>query len=59
MFFNGQKLKPIHVTYSFLELLIFFWLTLVDISCLEFITHHAKETLYVNKYKLHGKPIKK
>ena len=49
MFFIGQKLKPVHVTYSFLELLIFFWLTLVDISCLEFISHHAKEILYVSE----------
>ena len=31
MFFIGQNLKYVHMTYSFLELLIFFWLTLVDI----------------------------
>ena len=30
------------MTYPFLELLIFFWLTLVDIYCLEF-SHHIKE----------------
>ena len=27
-FFIGQNLKHVHMTYSFLELLIFFWLTL-------------------------------
>ena len=36
------------MTYSFLELLILFWLTLADIYCLEFIPHHVKETSYVN-----------
>ena len=51
MFFIGQNL-----TYSFLEPLMFFWLTL---HCLEFISDHAKEILLVNKYKLHGKPIMK
>ena len=49
MFFIGQNLKYVHMTYSFLELLIFFWLTLVDIKCLEFISHHAKEIFYVNE----------
>ena len=34
--------------YSFLERLIFFWLTLVDIYCLEFISHYMKEILYAN-----------
>ena len=38
MFFIGQNLKHVHMTYSFLELLIFFWLTLVDIWCLEFFS---------------------
>ena len=28
MFFIGQNLKHIYMTYSFLELLIFFWLAL-------------------------------
>ena len=28
MFFIGQYLKEVHMTYSFLKLLIFFWLTL-------------------------------
>ena len=40
MFFIFQYLKHVHMTYSFLELLIFF--------CLEFISHHTKEILYVN-----------
>ena len=39
--------------------MIFFWLTLVDIYCLEFISHHAKEILHVGEYKLRGKPIMK
>ena len=59
MFFIGQNLKHVHMTYSFLELLIFFWLAVVDIWCLEFISHHAKEILYINEYELHGKPITK
>ena len=59
MFFISQNLKHIHMTYSFIELLIFFWLTLVDTLCLEFISHHAKKIFYVNEYKLHGKPIMK
>ena len=33
------------MTYSFLELLIFFWLTQVDIYCLEFISHPNKAYL--------------
>ena len=40
MFFNGQNLKYVHITYSFLELLIFLGL--------EFIFHHTKEISYVN-----------
>ena len=59
MFFIGQNLKHVHMTYSFPELLIFFWLSLVDIYCFDFIAHHAKERLYVNEYELHGKPIMK
>ena len=59
MFFIGQNLKHVQMTYSFLELFIFFWLTVVDIQCLEFISNHAKKILYVHEYKLHGKPIMK
>ena len=51
MFFRGKDIKLVHMTYSFLELLIFCWLTLVDISCLEFISHHIKKLLYLNKYQ--------
>ena len=40
MFWVGQNLNHIHMTYSFLELLIFFLLTQVDIYCLEFISNH-------------------
>ena len=48
MFFIGQNLNHIHMTYSFLELLTFFWLTQVDIDYLEFISHHITEKLYLN-----------
>ena len=48
LFFIGQNLNHVHMTYSFLELLIFFWLTQVDIYCLEFISHHITEILYLN-----------
>ena len=44
------------MTYFFLELLIFFWLTLVDIYYLEFISHHLKEMLYVNTWT-HGNQL--
>ena len=36
-FFTGQNLKHVFITYSFLELLIFFWPTLVYIYCLDWI----------------------
>ena len=39
MFFIAQNSKHFHMTYIFFELLIFFWLTLVNIFCLEFISH--------------------
>ena len=48
MFFSGQNLNHVYMTYSFLELSILFWLTQVDIYCLEFISHHIKEILYLN-----------
>ena len=41
--------KNIHMTYSFLELLIFFWLLLVGIHCLEFISQYIKEISKVNE----------
>ena len=46
MFFIGQNLKHVHMAYSFLKLLIFFWLTR-DISCLKFLSLHIKEILYI------------
>ena len=55
MFFIGKNLKHVHMTYFFLELEIWFWLTLV-IQCLEFISHHTKRNI-VREYKLHGEPI--
>ena len=48
MFSNGQNLKHVDMTCSFLEPLIFFWLNIVDWSCLEFISHIIKEILYVD-----------
>ena len=36
------------MTYYFLELLIFFWLTQADIYCLEFISHQVTEILHLN-----------
>ena len=47
MFFIGRNLNNVHMTYSFLELLIFFWLTQVDIYCLEFISYHITEIFYM------------
>ena len=36
------------MAYYFLEHVIFFWLTLVDIGLLKFISQQIKEILYVN-----------
>ena len=44
MLFIGQNLKHVHMTSSFLERLIFFWLILVNIYCLEFISLHQRYT---------------
>ena len=49
MFFISQNLKHVHMIYFFLELLIFFWLTLVNI-------YTSKNAVY--KYKLQRKPRK-
>ena len=48
IFFIGQNLKHGHMVYSFLELLIFFWLILVIIYCFEFISHYI--TTKIPKY---------
>ena len=48
MFFIGQNLNQVHMIYSCLELLIFFWLSQVDIYCLEFISHQVTEILHLN-----------
>ena len=48
IFFIGQHLNHVHMTYSFLELLIFVWRYQVDIDCLEFISHHIIEILHLN-----------
>ena len=47
IFFIGQNLKHIHMACTFLKLLIFFWLTLVNNYCLEFISHYIKVILYI------------
>ena len=47
MFFIGQNLKHVYMTYSFLE----FWCSfncLVGVYSLGFISHHNTEILYVN-----------
>ena len=49
MLFIGQNFKHVPMTYSFLELLIFFFVnSSIDIYCLDFISHHINEILYVN-----------
>ena len=48
MFFIGQNLNHVHMTYSFLELLIIFSLTQVDICFVEFISYHITELLYLD-----------
>ena len=48
MFFIGQIINHVHMTNSFLELLIFFRLTQVDIYSLKFISHHITEILYLD-----------
>ena len=48
MLLAGQNLKDVCIIYFLLELLIFFCLTVVDIYCLKFVSHHIKEILYVN-----------
>ena len=47
MFFIGQNLKHVHMTYSFLELLIFFWLTLLFIVWNLFITTSKKYRIWI------------
>ena len=46
--FIGQNLKHVHMTYYFLELLILF--------CLEFISHHTKEILNLNTNFMENQP---
>ena len=56
--FIGQNLKHVHMTYSFLELLIFFWLTLDTISVWSlFLSSQKKyfmwvQTLWETNYKI-------
>ena len=59
MFFIGQNLNHVHMTYSFPELLIFFRLTQANIYCLKFISHHITEILYLNTPKENNHEIKK
>ena len=46
MLFIGQDLKHVHVRYSFLGLLIYFWLTLVEY--LVFGTHLSPHQMNTN-----------
>ena len=46
-----------NLTYSFLELFVFFWITFVNIFCFEFISHYQKNT--ISKYILQGEPVMK
>ena len=48
MFFIGQNINHVHMTNSFLELLIFFWITQVDIYSLKFISYHITEIFYLD-----------
>ena len=65
MIFIGQKLKHVHMTYSFLELLIFFWLTqdiylvfdVSESSTEVYFSSHQRNT--VCEYELNGKPTMK
>ena len=48
MLFIGQNLKYVHMTYSFLELLIFFWLMLDTISIWSlFLTSRKKYSMWI------------
>ena len=57
IFFIGQNLNHIHGTYSFGEILIFFWVTVVDVFCLKFdFSQHQRNI--VRNYILRRKQIK-
>ena len=48
---NKARIKNVYVTYSFHEILICFWLTLVDIDfILRLISHYIREKLHANTY---------
>ena len=47
MFFIGQNLKHVHITFSFLEFLFFFLSLVVDI-CFEFIFNYIRKILHAN-----------
>ena len=51
--FIGQNMNHVHVRNSFLELLIFFWLTQADIYFLKFISHHITDTDQIPKETNH------
>ena len=58
MFFIGQNLNHVHMTYSFLELLIFFWLT--KVRYLFFGVYFSPDNRNIaSEYKLQKKPIMK
>ena len=46
--FIGQNLKHVHMTYSFFEIVIFFWLTLDTISAWSlFLTSRKKYSIWI------------
>ena len=56
MFIIGQNLKHVHVTYSFHEILIFFWLTLVKCFVLKFdFSVHQRNTILILLQKNNNK----
>ena len=57
MFFIGQNLKHVHMTYSFLELLIFFFINTSYLLFEVYFSPHHRNT--VSEYKLLRKPIMK
>ena len=50
VFLIGENFRNLYTKYSFDELLIFFWLNAVDISCSKFDFWLHRELLYVTTY---------
>ena len=61
MLFTSQDLKHIHVTYSFDEILMFFWSNLADLFCLKFdFSLDQRNTVrkYILQMKLKQREVK-